>query len=96
MLNLYPNTPRENGKNKFVVLPYREFQAMQELLDDIEDIALIEDARRNGDGGPGLAIEEVRQQLGLDGPKDSRQPSVPVQNGWRRSARRGTVKFVWE
>jgi len=92
MLDLHPNILTKNGKNKFVVLPYKEYRALKELLEDIEDIALIEEARRNDDAGPGLTIEEVRKQLGLDKTIKWRSPRSTVRNTRRRSALRKTTK----
>ncbi|MGA9377737.1 MAG: type II toxin-antitoxin system prevent-host-death family antitoxin, partial [Phormidium sp.] len=37
MIQLHPEYLSKNGKKVFVVLPYEEFQALQELLEDLED-----------------------------------------------------------
>jgi hypothetical protein len=65
MLELHPNVLRKNGKKEFVVLPYEEFTALQELLEDVEDVILLQEAREQNAGEPGLSIEEVRKRLGL-------------------------------
>ena len=38
MIKLHPEILKKNGKKEFVVLPYEEFTALQELLDDYEDL----------------------------------------------------------
>ncbi len=65
MIKLHPEVLRRDGKAQFAVLPWEEFLAIQEALEDLDDIRAIDEAKANDDGSPGLSSEEVRQKLGL-------------------------------
>ena len=65
MIELHPEILRKNGKKEFVVLPYDEFEAMKELLEDAEDLLELRRARARDNGGPGLSVGDARRRLGL-------------------------------
>jgi hypothetical protein len=65
MIKLHPEILRRDGKEQFAVLPYEEFLAIQQLLEDIEDSRLIEEAKASDSGEPGVPLEEVKRRLGL-------------------------------
>ena len=67
MVTLTPTIIREDGQEKFVVLPWAEFVKLREALEDAEDLRLIEEAKREDEesGEPHLTLEEVRQRLGI-------------------------------
>ena len=62
---LHPEFLRKNGEPEFAVLPYSEYRALQEWLEDIEDILDLREARAEDAGQPNLTIEEVRKELGI-------------------------------
>lgn len=78
MLTLHPQIIKKNGRKAYVVLPYAEFQAIQEALDDIDDLRALRRARKENAGRRGYSLEEVKVMLGLGG---KRKPQ-------RRTARR--------
>lgn len=45
MIQLHPKFLKRDGKEQFAVLPFEEFLAIQEILEDLEDYRLIEEAR---------------------------------------------------
>jgi PHD/YefM family antitoxin component YafN of YafNO toxin-antitoxin module len=65
MIELHPNILTNNGKEQFVVLPYDEFIALTDLLEDAEDIVLLRKAQKDNAGERGITAEEVKKQLGL-------------------------------
>ncbi|HLL88665.1 MAG TPA: hypothetical protein VK324_05140 [Tepidisphaeraceae bacterium] len=65
MLKLHPAYLRKNGKEEFVVLPYDEFVALQELLEDARDLVELERVREASKGQPKLSLDEVADRLGL-------------------------------
>jgi hypothetical protein len=65
MIKLHPEILRRDGKEQFAVLPYEEFLAVQEYLEDMEDLRLIEEARSSDTGEPGISLEEVKRRLDL-------------------------------
>lgn len=65
MIEFHPEFLKKHGKNEFVVLPYEEFVSMQELLEDAENLLLLEQAKREDRGKPGVSLEEMMQRFGL-------------------------------
>lgn len=65
MIKLNPQFLSKNGKKEFVVLTYEEFQALEELLADIEDLMDLRAAKQEEGDMPGVPLEEVKQKLGL-------------------------------
>lgn len=65
MVSLHPQYIRAGDKDQFVVLPHAEFVALCELLEDVEDLRLIEQARRENAGQPGISIEQLKEEHGL-------------------------------
>jgi PHD/YefM family antitoxin component YafN of YafNO toxin-antitoxin module len=56
---------RKNGKNEFVVLPYEEFEALQELLEDARDLIELEQAREAEAGEPTMSLDDVAKKFGV-------------------------------
>lgn len=65
MLKLHPEYLRKNGKNEFVVLPYEEFEALQELLEDARDLIELEQAREADAGEPTMSLDDVAKKFGV-------------------------------
>ena len=65
MIEFHPEFLKKNGKNEFVVLPYEEFVSIQELLEDAEDLLLLEQAKKEDHGKPGVSLEEMMKRFGL-------------------------------
>ena len=76
MLKLHPKMLKKDGRNEFVVLPYEEFQALQERLLDAEDLLALRRARRaDNSGKKGLTLENLTKRLGLSNrPRRGRGP----------------------
>jgi len=66
MIELHPQILRKNGKNEFVVLPYEEFEALQAILADAEDLLELRRAKNDDTAAPSLSLQDVRRELGLD------------------------------
>ncbi len=64
-LALHPEFLVKNGKREFVVLPYEEFEALQEVLADASDLIDLRDAKETEGDAPTVSLEEVKRQLGL-------------------------------
>lgn len=65
MIQLHPEILKKNGKNEFVVLPYAEFTALRELLDDYEDLLDLRAAKKLEHAEPSVPLTEVKNELGL-------------------------------
>jgi PHD/YefM family antitoxin component YafN of YafNO toxin-antitoxin module len=62
---LNPQIIRHQGEPAFVVLPYDEYRALEELLEDLDDLVHLRRAQQEAAGEPMLSLEEVRRELGL-------------------------------
>jgi PHD/YefM family antitoxin component YafN of YafNO toxin-antitoxin module len=65
-LELNPQIITDRGEPAFVVLPYAEFRAIEELLEDLDDLVHLRCAKQEAAGEPMLSLEDVRRELGLD------------------------------
>lgn len=72
---LHVEVLRKNGRNEFVVLPYEEFVAMREQLEDALDLVALRRAMAEDEGGPSLSLEEMKAQLGLGTKRRKRKPT---------------------
>ncbi|HMJ09492.1 MAG TPA: hypothetical protein VK468_10830 [Pyrinomonadaceae bacterium] len=64
-IELHPEFLTKNGEREFAILSYGEFQALQEWLEDIEDILDLRQARETDAGQPNMTLEEVELKLGM-------------------------------
>jgi hypothetical protein len=65
MLKLQPEFLKKNGKTEFVILTARDFSAIEELIEDALDVKILEKARKEDDGRPGISLEELKRRLGM-------------------------------
>lgn len=65
MIELHPEILKKNGKSEFVVLPYEEYEALQELLADYQDLLDLRDAKSKESNKPSVPLTEVKKQMGL-------------------------------
>ena len=54
-----------NGKDRFVVIPEKDYQALLERLEDERDLRDLEAAKRRNAGKPGISHAQMLKQLGL-------------------------------
>jgi hypothetical protein len=65
VLTLHREILSKNGKKHFVVLPYEEFLAIQERLEDANDLLELRRAKRKEGKSPTLSMSEVKRRLGI-------------------------------
>ncbi len=81
-MTLHPQILKSNGRGRFVILSYKEFRAIQEMLEDAEDLRDLRAAREADDPSePSLSLEEVKLRLGLTPRKPRRKPAHRRRNG---------------
>ncbi len=66
MVMLHPNYLEQEGKKQFVVLPYDEFIALQEELQDFYDLKELREAKGKEADAPTISFEEAKKALGLE------------------------------
>lgn len=54
---------RRTGRSK----SYYAREALREKIEELEDIALLEEALRHPDAGKTISLKELKRELGLDG-----------------------------
>ena len=73
MIKLHPQILKKNGHGEFVILSFKEFQAIQEMLEDADDLLALRQAREEDDPSvPGYTLKQVRMRLGLSKPRRTR------------------------
>jgi len=63
MLTLHPNILERDGKKAFAVLPYEEFQNLQEELDQYEDLKDLRAAKAEEANAQVDSLSSVRSAL---------------------------------
>ena len=66
MIELHPEILERDGKKQFVVLPYEEFEALRQLLFDLEDLRDLRTAKNDEGSLPTLPLDQVKMELGID------------------------------
>ena len=66
MISLHPEILRKNGKEEFVVLPYEEYVAICELLEDAQDLMDLNEAKQKEGSAPTIPLDEVKRRLGIE------------------------------
>jgi Antitoxin Phd_YefM, type II toxin-antitoxin system len=62
-MRLNPQIIEKGGKKEFVVLPYEEYQAIEELMEDYMDLIDLREAKAEGQGQPSIPLDEVIKEL---------------------------------
>ncbi len=65
MLELHPQILENKGKREFVVLPYEEFIALQEILADAQDLTELREAKNAEGDAQTMGLDEVKKHLGM-------------------------------
>ena len=61
MIELHPEILVKNGQKEFAVLPYEEFLALQEMLEDAEDLLTLRAAKRAEQDAPTVSLTQIKQ-----------------------------------
>ena len=64
-MKLHPEVLKKNGVNEFVILPYDEFVALQQLLADAQDLVDLREAVAAEKDAPTISLEELKTELGI-------------------------------
>ena len=72
IVDLHPNYIEKKGKKQYVVLPYSEFQKLEEALIDYEDLIDLRKAKANEKNKATKSLEEVKNDIELNYALDSR------------------------
>ena len=62
-----------NGKEKFFVVPVKEYEALLEKLEDEADYRALIKARKANAGKPTYTLDQVKRELGMTRPARKRR-----------------------
>jgi PHD/YefM family antitoxin component YafN of YafNO toxin-antitoxin module len=62
-MSIHPQVIEKDGVKEFVVLPYEEFLAIQEQLEDYRDLMSLREAKRESQDEASVPLDAVRLQL---------------------------------
>jgi PHD/YefM family antitoxin component YafN of YafNO toxin-antitoxin module len=62
-MSIHPQIIEKEGKKEFVVLPYDEFLAIQDVLEDYEDLKDLREAKKEFGTEKTVSIAEARSEL---------------------------------
>ena len=65
-MTLHPQILEKDGRKQFVILPYEEFERIQEALEDLEDLQTLREAKVTEAEAPTLTLARAREELGRD------------------------------
>lgn len=66
MITLHTEILKENGKNKFAILPYKEYSKLIEYAEDLEDLLDLRKAKKANQGEKTFSLEDVMSKLGIE------------------------------
>jgi len=64
-----------NGKERFVIVPEKDFEAMRERLEDEADFRAIEASKKKNANAPTYTLDEIKEELGMTPAKRKRRGS---------------------
>lgn len=64
-IELHPEFLTKNGEKQFAVLPYQEFVALQEWLEDAEDLLDLRAAQKEELHAPTISLTELEKEFGI-------------------------------
>jgi len=62
-MSIHPQIIEKEGKKEFVVLPYEEFLAMKESLEDFEDLKDLREAKAESAHVGTVKLTDIRNDL---------------------------------
>lgn len=65
-MTIHAQILKRNGKNEFAILPYKEFLAVQETLDDYEDLKDLRSAKAKERNSKTVSLKEAKKILHLN------------------------------
>ncbi len=64
-MTLHPQIIEKNGKKEFVILPYEEFTAIKEELENYEDLKDLREAKESSKNEESIPLSKVIKDLDL-------------------------------
>ena len=65
MLKIKPEIWTKSGGKQFVVLSMRDFEKVQELIEDAGLSRILREARRRNANSPSISLDQMKRRLGM-------------------------------
>lgn len=62
-MSIHPQIIEKNGKKEFVILPYDEFLAIQDALEDLDDLKELRVAKAAAEKDPSVALCAIQDNV---------------------------------
>jgi hypothetical protein len=62
-MSIHPQVIEKNGIKEFVVIPYEEFLAIREELEDYEDLKILRREKSESAGNPSRPLDAILKEL---------------------------------
>lgn len=63
-MSIHPQVIEKDGKKEFVVLPYEEFLALQDAVEDYEDLKTLRSEKAAAGHEPTKSLDDVLREIG--------------------------------
>ena len=64
-IELHPEFLSKSGEKEYAVIPYAEFLALKEWINDMQNLLDLDEAIRIEENTPGISLEEVERRFGV-------------------------------
>jgi PHD/YefM family antitoxin component YafN of YafNO toxin-antitoxin module len=62
-MSIHPQIIEKEGKKEFVVIPYEEFLALQEALEDYDDLRTLRSEKAESANLPSKTLDEILREI---------------------------------
>lgn len=65
MIELHTEILKKSGRKEFAVIPFEEYEALMDYIDDLEDIADLRKLKKKFSEEGTISIEEAKKEVGV-------------------------------
>ena len=65
MIELHTEILKKGGKKEFAIIPFNEYEALMEYIEDLEDLAELRKIKKMSTSEETLSLEEAKRELGI-------------------------------
>ena len=65
MIELHTEILKKGGKKEFAIIPFNEYEALMEYIEDLEDLAELRKIKKMSTAEETLSLEEAKRELGI-------------------------------
>jgi len=65
MIELHTEILKKGGKKEFAIIPFNEYEALMEYIEDLEDLAELRKIKKMSSVEDTMSLEEVKKEIGI-------------------------------